>query len=108
MDLSQIKRMNLRRFVKDKYQIECNRRGYALCPFHEDKNPSFQIKLFNGVWRFTDWHLDKNHPDFSGTIIDLVAKMENISIAEAISKLKDEFRNRLINEFMQKRQGRKG
>lgn len=108
MDLVEIKRENLRRYAQEKYGIECNRKGYALCPFHRETQPSLQITLYNGRWRWTDWHLDKNHPDFSGTIIDLVAKMENISIAEAISKLKDEFRNRLINEFMQKRQGRQG
>lgn len=108
MDLSQIKRMNLRTYIREKYGIECNRRGYALCPFHEDKVPSFQVKLYRGAWRFTDWHLNKNHADFTGTIIDLVARMENISIPEAINKLKDEFGNRLIEEFIQKRRGKIG
>jgi len=107
MDLSQIKRMNLRRYAKEKYGIDCNRRGFALCPFHKEKSPSFQISLYKGVWRYTDWHLDKNHPHFSGTIIDLVARMENISIPEAIRKLRYEFENSIIEEFRQKRQGQR-
>jgi DNA primase len=106
MDLMQIKRVNLRRYASEKYGIECNRRGYAKCPFHPDKNPSFQISLYKEVWRFTDWHLDRGHPDFSGTIVDLVSKMEGISISEAILKLKEEFENRLIEEFIQKRRKR--
>jgi len=107
MDLAEIKRRNLRRYAREKYGLECNDRGYCLCPFHDERNPSFQIHLFNRVWRFTDWHLDKDDPDFSGTIIDLVARLENISIPEAIDRLKEEVFNQLQEEFRRKRQARR-
>ena len=97
MELQQIKRVNLRRYAMEKYGIECNARGYALCPFHKERRPSFQIALYKGVWRFTDWHLNSRDPNFSGTIIDFVEKIENISVQDAISKLKEDFLNHIIN-----------
>ena len=100
MELKEFKRMNLRRYAKEKYGIECNRTGYAICPFTPDeKNPSFRIHLYERVWRWTDWHLNKADPNFSGTIIDLVARMENISVTAAINKLKEESSDQLIKEF---------
>jgi len=108
MSLVDIKRENLRRYAKEKYGIECNRRGYAHCPFHpDDKNPSFQIHLYEGVWRWTDWHLKSGDSDFTGTIIDLKARLENISVTEAINKLKEEFCAQRIEEFKSKRQAKR-
>lgn len=108
MSLVDIKRENLRRYAKEKYGIECNRRGYAHCPFHpDDKNPSFQLHLYKGVWRWTDWHLKSGDSNFSGTIIDLKAKLENISVTEAINKLKEEFCAQRIEEFKSKRQAKR-
>ncbi len=107
MILAEIKRMNLKRYVKEKYGIECNRKGYAICPFHPDeKNPSFQIHFYDGIWRWTDWHLDRDNPDFSGTIIDLVARIESLSLTDAINRLMEEFREQLIEEYKQKRRTR--
>lgn len=104
MDLAEIKRMNLRRYAREKYGLDCNSRGYCLCPFHEERNPSFKIYLYNGVWRFADWHCPRNDPCFSGSIIDFKARMEGISVREAIHKLKEEFSDQLIEEFEKKRQ----
>jgi len=92
MDLEQIKReVDLIDFVRAHYGIGCNSKGLALCPFHKEKNPSFEIKKFNGMWGWRDWHLSKEDPKFSGTIIDLVAQMEGLSDQKAISKLKNMF-----------------
>jgi hypothetical protein len=105
MGLPQIKRENLRHFLTEKYRIEFNEKGYAICPFHPgEKNPSFQVSLYEGVWRWTDWHVSPGDPDFSGTIIDFVAKKEAISVGEAISKLQVEFSSQLVEEFTSKRQ----
>lgn len=92
MNLEQIKReVNLIEYAR-KYGIDCNSQGKAICPFHpNEKNPSFEIKKHDEIWRWYDWHLGKGDPDFSGTIIDLVARMENISEKEACQKLLKEF-----------------
>lgn len=105
MDLSTIKRTNLRRYLHEKYGLEFNRSGYAICPFHpEEKNPSFQVSLYKGVWRWTDWHLDKEEPGFSGTIIDFVAKKESVSVSEAIAALQKESSAKLVEVFRTERQ----
>jgi len=73
----------------------CQRRGItvkpdgkASCPFHPpDKNESFGI--FQGkdmVWRWKDFH-----DNATGTIIDLLARLENISDNEACRILIEEF-----------------
>jgi len=93
MDLDGIKRsVNLIEYVAHHYGIECDFKGYAICPFHSnERNPSLQIKQHNGIWRCTDWHLGKGEDGFSGTIVDFVARMEKISEREAIKKLLKEF-----------------
>jgi len=107
MELEEIKRQNLRTYARKKYGIDCNSRGYAICPFHPDeKKPSFQIYFYDKIWRWTDWHIEKGDPNRSGTIIDLVMRMENISLDEAISKLKKEFDEELIKEYIRKKRTR--
>ena len=93
MDLDGIKRsVNLIEYVRRHYRIECNSKGYSICPFHlNEKNPSFQIKQHNGIWRWYDWHCNKDDPGFSGTIVDLKAALENILEEEAIRELLEEF-----------------
>lgn len=93
MDLDEIKRgVNLIEYVSYHYGIECNSKGYSICPFHpNEKNPSLQIKQHNGIWRWYDWHCNKDDPEFSGTIVDLKAALENISENEAIRELLREF-----------------
>jgi len=98
VDLDSIKkRVNLIEFVSCHYGIICNPKGYTRCPIHkdkEDKNPSFQIKQYYGIWRWYDWHCDKDDPGFSGTIVDLKARMENKSEKESIKELLKEFNPR--------------
>ena len=107
MDLSTIKRANLRRYLTEKYGLEFNSSGYAICPFHSgERNPSFQVTLHDGVWRWTDWHLNKDEPGFSGTIIDFVAQKESLPVDEAIAKLLAEFSTELVEEFTRRRKPR--
>lgn len=93
--LENIKReIDLRQYASDHYNIQCNSKGKARCPFHSDRpdnNPSFEIKQHNGIWRWYDWHLGNGEPGFSGTIVDFVAKMERISDKDACSKLLKDF-----------------
>ena len=107
MELEEIKRQNLRTYARKKYGIDCDSRGFAICPFHPDeKNPSFQIHFYNRIWMWTDFHFEKGNPNRSGTIVDLVMKIENISLNEAISKLKKEFDEQLIEEYIRKKRTR--
>ena len=56
----------------------------ALCPFHDDKNPSLSItQRDDGVWL---WHCFACR--FGGTVIDFVMRKENLSLQETYSKLK--------------------
>ncbi len=93
--LEKIKReIDLRQYASVHYNVQCNSEGKARCPFHSDrpdKNPSFEIKRYNGGWRWYDWHLDNGDPGFSGTIVDFVAKMDRITGKEACSKLLKDF-----------------
>jgi len=85
--LEKIKKLNMPNYISKHYGIEC-KKGHIHCPFHPpDKRPSLSIwQNCDGIW------LWKCHHDnsFTGTLIDFVAKYENISIKDAILKLKKE------------------
>jgi len=87
MNLDEIKaNVNLIDYAR-KFGIDCNSKGFAICPFHVDeKNPSFEIRRYQGHWTWKDWHDNE-----TGTIVDLAARMEGISNKEAIEKLLEEF-----------------
>jgi len=87
VDLEEIKRIDLRQYFSEKYNVTCDSEGKASCPFHPpDKRPSFSIYTYDGFWFWKD-----HHDGSSGTIIDLVARMENISEKEAMTRLRNEF-----------------
>ena len=48
----------------------------ALCPFHEEGNPSFSINLDHGGW------IDR-HGESRGQLLDLISHVKGISRAEA-------------------------
>lgn len=58
----------------------------ASCPFHHDKTPSFKIEEKSGRWLWMCYGGCQK----GGTIIDFIAEMDHISIAEAITKIKSE------------------
>jgi hypothetical protein len=88
MNLDQIKReVDLKEYLSSKYGLSFDSAGKGLCPFHPDKNPSFHVFAGNdGIWRAHDFH-----DNFTGTIIDLKARLEKLSAQEAIKELFAEF-----------------
>ena len=63
------------------YGIKVNRNGMAVCPFHDDKNPSMKLdKRFHCFGCQTD-----------GDAIDFVAKLFNLKPKEAAEKIAYDF-----------------
>ncbi len=76
--LKAIKELNLPEIIKS-YQIELKQNTYnnhyvGLCPFHDDKNPSFHVSFKNTKWI---WHCFGCHA--SGDTLNFVIKKEGIS-----------------------------
>lgn len=70
------------REAAEKYGIDVNRTGKALCPFHNDRNPSMNV-------------YDDHYHCFAcgehGDSIDLVAKLYDLPIYQAAQKLAADF-----------------
>lgn len=70
------------REAAERYGVEVNRHGKALCPFHNDRNPSL----------FVD---DDHYHCFAcgehGDVIDLTAKLHGLSLYDAAKKLAYDF-----------------
>ncbi len=88
MTIDELKRVNLIEYASSKYALACTKTGMAHCPFHPpDVHPSFSIfQDDRGYWRWKDFHDGE-----SGSIIDLNARMENVSTHEAMATLLKEF-----------------
>lgn len=71
---------------------ENERRGIYHSPLRADKNANFSADYIRNVW--FDHGLDE-----VGSIIDLVARIENCSIGEAISKLENQTGDKQSNSF---------
>ncbi len=84
-EIDELKRIDIKMYVKEHYMLDVNKNGMAHCPFHPpDKNPSLQFwEGRGGVHRFTDYHGGKR-----GTLIDFVMKMENCTMKDAVQKIK--------------------
>jgi hypothetical protein len=61
-------------------------RNKTICPFHNDTNPSLDVAQKNGSWVFHCFGCEAG-----GSIIDFVSKYDEITIGEAIKKLKKHF-----------------
>ena len=76
-DFKAIKSLVTAREAAEHYGLTVNSRGMALCPFHDDHNPSMK--------------LDERFHCFScgedGDVIDFTAKLFNLSLREAAEKL---------------------
>lgn len=84
MSLQDIKRISIREYLGArgiKPQRERGNRAMYLSPFRRENNASFSVNYDENVWY--DYGAGEG-----GSIIDLVARMENCSIWEAISRLK--------------------
>jgi DNA primase len=65
------------------YGVELKKNGKSLkglCPFHPDRNPSLSVTPDTGLWHCFGC-------DVGGTVIDWVAKIENLSDRKAIEQL---------------------
>ena len=73
------------------YGIDVNQHGFARCPFHNEKTASF--KVYTGDRGFHCFGCGA-----SGTVIDLVMKLFDVSVGDACKRLNDDFRLGLIKE----------
>lgn len=64
------------------YGLEFDRRGWAICPFHQDKHPSISFK----GGRFRCWACGAN-----GDSLDFTARFFNLDSVQAAKKLNADF-----------------
>lgn len=64
------------------YGIAFNRTGFALCPFHSERTPSFSIKNGFAYCYGCGWH---------GDVIDLVKGLCGLDFRGAIARINDDF-----------------
>lgn len=70
------------REAAERYGVEFNRVGAALCPFHAEKTPSFKVKNEYGHCFGCGWN---------GDIFDLTMKLFNLPFPAALEKLDTDF-----------------
>src|SRR5574344_2163469 len=70
------------REAAERYGVEFNRAGAALCPFHAEKTPSFKVKNEYGHCFGCGWN---------GDLFDFVMKLFNLPFPAALEKLNADF-----------------
>ena len=83
IDFKAIKSLVTAREAAEHYGLSVNSRGMALCPFHDDHNPSMKLDE-----RFHCFGCGED-----GDVIDFTAKYFNLSLREAAEKLLADFGN---------------
>ena len=84
-----------------RYGVEVNRHGKALCPFHNDRNPSLFVD---------DDHYHCYACGVHGDVIDLTAKLFGLKLYDAAQKLAYDFgitQDKPPTKAMQEKQNRK-
>lgn len=84
-----------------RYGVEVNHYGKALCPFHNDRNPSLFV---------ADDHYHCFACGEHGDVIDFTAKLHGLSLYDAAKKLAYDFgitQDKPPDKTMQKKQNRK-
>jgi hypothetical protein len=71
--------------VLDYYGLTVDKKGFARCPFHQEKTPSFKINREKNTYHCFGCG---EH----GTVIDFVMRYFHITNIEAVTKLNDDFR----------------
>ena len=92
--------INTREAVQ-RYGVEVNRHGKALCPFHNDRNPSLYV---------ADDHYHCYACGEHGDVIDFTAKLFGLRLYEAAQKLAYDFgitQDKPPDKAMQEKQNRK-
>ena len=102
MDLFSTVKMNISTIdAAERYGIEVNRHGKALCPFHNDRHPSLYVD---------DDHYHCFACGEHGDVIDFTAKLHGLSMYDAAQKLAYDFgitQDKPPDKVMQKNQNRK-
>jgi DNA primase catalytic core len=83
VDLDQLKKDTAILDVLERYGVLAERQGnkfMALCPFHEDKNPSLSVDPLKNVWHCFGCQK-------GGSVIDFVMEKEGIPFREAVDRL---------------------
>ena len=83
IDFKAIKGLVTAREAAEHYGLTVNSRGMAVCPFHDDHNPSMKLDE-----RFHCFGCGED-----GDVIDFTAKFFNLTLREAAQKLIDDFGN---------------
>ena len=83
IDFKTIKGLVTAREAAEHYGLTVNSRGMALCPFHDDHNPSMKLDE-----RFHCFGCGED-----GDVIDFTAKFFNLTLKEAVEKLLADFGN---------------
>ena len=82
IELDRLKALDLPGFLERHYGIRVNGNGAAVCPFHEDRNPSLSVQQKNGLGLF-----NCHACGAKGTILDFVMKKEGLSLREAARRI---------------------
>ena len=90
IDFKVIKGLVTAREAAEHYGLNVNSRGMALCPFHDDHNPSMKLDE-----RFHCFGCGED-----GDVIDFTAKYFNLSLKEAAEKLLADFGNGVELPYM--------
>ena len=83
--VEEIKRRDLTEYLSNQgIQLKRNGNGsyVALCPLHEEKNPSFHVSLKDGIWLWNCFGCSRG-----GSVIDYVMAKEGVDVGEAIRRL---------------------
>ena len=84
MNLDLLKQIDLAGFLELHYGIRVASNGAALCPFHEDHDPSLSVSQRNGVGLF------KCHGcDAKGSILDFVMRKDGLSLPDAAGRIRE-------------------
>lgn len=81
---AQIKESVSAKDAAERYGLKIDRKGYACCPFHSEKTPSF--KAYDGTG---GWHCFGCGQ--SGDVIDFVQQYFGLSFQDAIARLNSDF-----------------
>ncbi|MDD4844897.1 MAG: CHC2 zinc finger domain-containing protein [Anaerotignum sp.] len=88
---NEIKRVLTMREVAQKYGFEIDRKGWIVCPLHNDHKPSLKLYPNDRGWYCFACGI-------GGSVIDFVSHVFKLSAIEAAKKLNDDFSLGLYNE----------
>ncbi len=82
-DIERVKSQISMRDIANYYGMRVNRKGFALCPFHNDKHPSMQI--FSGYTKKDGFYC--RSCGTGGTIFSFVMQYENLEFKDSVRKI---------------------